>query len=286
MTSSSDSFKLVYLHCSIWPPLLMQHFYPTLAFKPLIPLPPNLYLLPLQRLLLLAVSQPLLLPLPSTDSLRLLQWNAGDLRAWSTELYIIFCLIPLTLFVSSRNPILIHLPLYRSLDSLLYDLIALTLDLAFFLLMPCTLAAASSFSSDRAYPSLIFLPPLSLRLIPTLDYVGVNISLNNTSSRSFLNVYAPPICSSLTVSRTDSFFSCIFSSSRYLLILVDFDCHHPLWNSKGTPYPHGEKVLDWVISFDLLSLNDFDIPTLLRYLICSLFSRPILVLRGTSGPGL
>ena len=42
--------QLVYLHCSIWsiwPPLLMQHSHPTLAFKPLILFVPTLYLLPL-----------------------------------------------------------------------------------------------------------------------------------------------------------------------------------------------------------------------------------------------
>ena len=75
--------------------------------------------------------------------------------------------IPLTLFVS-RNPILTHLPLSGSLDSLLCALIALTPGLAFSLLMPRTLAAVSSFSPDKAYLSLNFLPPLFLHLIPTL----------------------------------------------------------------------------------------------------------------------
>ena len=75
--------------------------------------------------------------------------------------------IPMALSVS-RNPILIHLPLSKSLDSLLCVLITLTTGLAFSLVMPRTLAAASSFSSGRAYLSLNFLPPLSLRLIPTL----------------------------------------------------------------------------------------------------------------------
>ena len=42
-------------------------------------------------------------------------------------------------------------------------------------------------------------------MAPALDHVGVNISLNNSSLLSFLKVYAPPICSSLTDSRTNSF---------------------------------------------------------------------------------
>ena len=78
-----------------------------------------------------------------------------------------FCPIQSTLSVS-RNPILNHLPLSRFLDSLLCVLIAPTPGLAFSLVMPRTLAAALSFSSGVDYSSLKFLPPLFLRLIPTL----------------------------------------------------------------------------------------------------------------------
>ena len=81
--------------------------------------------------------------------------------------YTLFRLIPLTLFVS-RNLTLIHLPLSGSLDSVLCDLIALTSDLVFFLLMSQMLAAVSSFLSGRAYPSLSFLSRLFLHLTPTL----------------------------------------------------------------------------------------------------------------------
>ena len=105
----------------------------------------------------------------------------------------------------------------------------------------------------------------SLSLLdPCSDYVGVNISLNNFSSVSFLYVYAPPICSSPTDGRTNSFSPSILSSSRNLFILGDFNCHHPLWDSKGTSEPRREEVFDWVISSDLLPLNDPDIPTLLH----------------------
>ena len=152
------------------PLLQMQHSHPTLAFKPLILFPPTLYLLPLHphhRLMLLAISLYLLFLLPLPDSFRVLQWNAGGLRARSTELLHLYRLISLTLFVS-RNLTLIYLPLFGPLDSLLCDLIAPTPGLVFFRLMSQTLAAASSFSSGRVYPSLSFLPPLFLRLTPTL----------------------------------------------------------------------------------------------------------------------
>ena len=75
--------------------------------------------------------------------------------------YALFRLISLTLFVS-RNLTLIHLPFSKSLDSSLCNLIAPITGLAFILLMPRTLAATSSFSSGRAYPSRNFLPPFFL----------------------------------------------------------------------------------------------------------------------------
>ena len=81
---------------------------------------------------------------------------------------------------------------------------------------------------------------------------------------SFLNVYAPPIRSSPTDGRTDSFSPSILPSSRNLFILGDFNCHHPLWDSRGTSDPRGEEVFYWVISSDLLPLNDPDTPTLLH----------------------
>ena len=77
-------------------------------------------------------------------------------------------------------------------------------------------------------------------------------------------MYAPPIRSSPTDGRTDSFSPSILPSSRNLFILGDFNCHPPLWDSRGTSDPRGEKVFDWVISSDLLSLNDPDTPTFLH----------------------
>ena len=74
----------------------------------------------------------------------------------------------------------------------------------------------------------------------------------------------PPIRFSPMDVRTDSFSPSIFPSSRNLFILGDFNCHHPLWDSRGTSDLHGEEVFDWVISFDVLPLNDPDTPTLLH----------------------
>ena len=140
----------------------MLHSPLTLVFKPLIS-PAHFvfsFAAPHLRPLLLAVLPYLLLPLPP-DSLRVLQWNAGSLRVRIIELLTFFPLTPLT-FSVSRNPILTHLPFSGFLDSLLCVLIAPTPSLAFSLLMPRTLAAASSLSSGRAYLSLNYLPSLSL----------------------------------------------------------------------------------------------------------------------------
>ena len=94
--------------------------------------------------------------------------------------------------------------------------------------------------------SLSFLSSLD----PYFDYVGVNISLNNSSSLSFFNVYTPPIRSSPTDGRIDSFSPSTLPSFRNFFVLGDFNCHHAHWDSKGTCDPHGEEVLDWVISSD------------------------------------
>ena len=78
-------------------------------------------------------------------------------------------------------------------------------------------------------------------------------------------MYGLPIHSSPTDGRTDSFSPSILSSSRYLFILGDFNCHHPLWESRGTSNIRGEKAFDWFISSDLLPLNDPDTPIYLNF---------------------
>ena len=166
--------------------------------------------------------------------------------------------ISLTLSVS-RNLILTHLALSGFLDSLLCNLIAPTPGLAFSLVMPRTLAAASSFSSGNAYQFSELSTSSLSSLNPYSDYVGVNISLNN-SSLFFLNVYAPPIRSSSMDGGTDSF----SPSSRNLFILADFLLPSPPLGLKRYLRPPGEEVVDWAISSDFFPLNDSDTPILLH----------------------
>ena len=160
----SDSSDMYTSTVQSGPPLLMLHSCPTLVSKSLISHLPILYLLPLPPPPSLNPGRPPAPPLPP-DSLRVLQWNAGGLRARSTVL----------LHFLSSHPvdfICIQESHFNSSSGFLYSLlcvlIAPTPSLAFSLLMPRTLAAALSFLSGWGCLLLNFLPPLCLRLIPTL----------------------------------------------------------------------------------------------------------------------
>ena len=170
MTSSSDSSIWYTFTAQSGPLLLMQHSHPTLAFKPFIFFSSTLYLLPLHphhRLMLLAVSLYLLLSLPLPNSLRVLQWNAGGLQARSIKLLHFISFHPVVLiYIQESNLNLsssFQIPGFSALRS--HGTHSRS---GIFLLMSQTLAAASSFSSSKAYSSLSFLPPLFLRLAPTL----------------------------------------------------------------------------------------------------------------------
>ena len=172
----------------------MQRCRPTLACKPLILLPSTLFLLflhPSHRLMFLAVLLYLLLPL-RPDSLRFFSGMLEVSEPGVLNYYTLSCLIPVTVFVS-MNPILTHLPLSRSLDSLLYDLTALTPSLAFFLAMTRTLTVASSFLSDKSLSfselSTFF---VFIRLTPILATLG-SASHQATPLRSLFLMFMLPL---------------------------------------------------------------------------------------------
>ena len=241
----------------------MLHSRVTLVSKPPILHLPILYPLPLplyHRPLLLAV---LLCLLPPPDSLRVLQWNAGGLRAKRTELLHFLSSYPVDLICIQESNLNLsssfRIPEFSALRS------DRTHSRSGILSPDATHVNGGLFIFVRQGLSFSELSTSSLSsLDPYSDYVGVNISLNNSSLVSFLKVYAPPIRSSPTDGRTDSFSPSILPSSRNLLILGDFNCHHPLWDSRGTSDPRGEEVFDWIISSDLLPLNDSDTPTVLH----------------------
>ena len=133
---------------------------------------------------------------PPPDSLRVLQWNAGGLRARSTKLLHFLSSHPVDLICIQESN------LNSSSTFRISGFSALRSDR--------THSRSGILSPDAAHASggvvtfvrqgLSFseLSTSSLFLLdPYSDYVGVNISFNNSSSVSFLNVYAPSLFSLL-----------------------------------------------------------------------------------------
>ena len=139
--------------------------------------------------LLLAILLHLLPPLPP-DSLRVLQWNAGGLRARSTELLHFLSSHPINLICIQES----NLNLSSSFR--IPGFSALRSDRTHFwsgiLSSDTTHASGGLIIFVRQGLSFSELSTSSHSLLhPYSDYVGINISLNNSSSLSFLNVYAP-----------------------------------------------------------------------------------------------
>ena len=203
----------------------MQHSHPTLAFKPLILFPPTSYLLPLlphYRLILLAVSLYLLLPFPLLNTLRVLQWNAGDLQARSTEplhfisshLIELICIQESNLKLSSS----FQIPGFSALRS------DGTHSQSGIFSIDVTDASGGVIIFVKQGLSFFELSTSSLSsLDPYCDYVGVNISLNDSSSLSFFNVCAPPIRYCPKDSRTN-FVSSFIVPSHVEAEAVEFLC--------------------------------------------------------------
>ena len=187
VTPSLDSSDMYTSTVQSDPLLLMLHSHPTLIFKPLIPHLPILYLL---FLLLTIVSCSWLSFYASSPPLTLSEFFNGMLAVLepgALNYFICFRPFPSILFVS-RNPILTHLPL-SGFSALHSDHTHFRSDI----LSPnATHASGSVVIFVRQSLSFFELSISSLSsLDPYSDYVRVNISLDNSSSLSFLNVYAP-----------------------------------------------------------------------------------------------
>ena len=202
----------------------MQHSHSTLIFKLLILFLPSLYLLPLHphhRLMLLAISLYLLLSLSLHNSLRVLQWNAGGLRARSTKLIHFISSHPVDLiYIQESNFNLSSSFWIPGFSALQFHGIQsrsgiFSTDVTDASGGVITFVKQGLFFSELSTSSLSSLGPYS-------DYVEVNISLNDSSSSlSFLNVYAPPIRYSTKDSKTN-FFSLSILPSNVEAEAVDF----------------------------------------------------------------
>ena len=244
--------------------LLILHSRPTLVFKPLILRRPILYPLPLppyHRPLLLAVLLRLLPPLPP-DSLRVLQWNAGDLQARSTELLHFFSSHPVDLICIQESNLnsssFFRIPGFSALRS------DRTLSWSGILSPDATHASGGVIIFFRQDFSFSELSTSSLSsLDPYSGYVGVNLSLNNSSSLSFLDVHVLPLFAPLRRMAEQTPFLHSFLLQKFLhsggLQLPSF----PSGTQEVLPTPRGEEVFDWVVSSDLLPFGSPGTPTLL-----------------------
>ena len=125
------------------------------------------------------------------ESLRVLQWNAGGLRARSIELLHFLSSCPVDLICIQESNLnsssSFRIPGFSALHS------DRTHSRSGILSSDATHASSGIVIFVRQGLSFSELSTSSLSsLDPYSDYVGVNISLNNSSSVSFLNVYAPP----------------------------------------------------------------------------------------------
>ena len=253
VTPSSDSSDMYTSTVQSAPPLLMLHSRVTLVSKPPILLLPILYLLssaPHHRPLLLAV---LLRLLPPLFPLTLSGLFNGILEVSVLGALNYFTFSHLIQESNLNSSFSFWIPGFSALRS------DRTHSRSGILSPDATHASGGVVIFIRQGLSFSELSTSSLSLLdPYSDYVGVNISLNNSSSVSFLNVYAPPIRSSPTDGRTDSSPPEISSFWATSIAIT------PLWDSRGTSDPHEKEVFDWVISSDLLPLNDPDTPTLVH----------------------
>ena len=123
--------------------------------------------------------------------------------------------------------------------------------------------------------SKVFTSSLS-SLDPYSDYVGVNTPLNNSFSLSFLNVYASPIRSSSTDSRTYSFFPFhFFFPPKISLFWGTSIAITPSATQEVLPTPVGRKYLTG--SSPLTSFPSKTL-TYLPFSICTLAVAPLLTL--------
>ena len=271
----------------------MLHFRPTLVSKPLILRPPIFYLLPLPPHhcpLLLAVLLRLLPPslTPSGFSNGMLEVSDPGALNYFTFSH------PILLTLSaSRNPILTHLSSFR-----IPGFSALRLDRTHSrsgILSPdATHASGGVITFVRQGLSFSELSTFSLSSLDLYsDYVGINITLNNFSSLSFLNVHAPPIRYSSTDDKTD-FFSPFFPPPEISLFWA-LQLPSPLLGLKryfrlqrGRKYSTGSYPLTFSPSMTL-TYPPFSItllaiaPSLAFPLLPPLSS--FLLLGGASGPG-
>ena len=217
---------------------------PTLVSKPFIPHLLITYLLPLPSYhhcpLLTAFLLRLLPPLPP-DSLRVLQWNARGLRSRSTELLH---------FLSSHPVDLICIQESNLNSSSSFQILGFSA-----LCSDRTYSRPGILSSDTTHASGgivifvwqgLFFSELSTSSLSSLDpysdYVGINISLNNSSSVSFLNVYAPLFAPPQRMAKPIPFLPPFFFPPEISLFWGTSIAITPFETQEVPPTPRGRRI--------------------------------------------
>ena len=161
--------------------------------------------------MLLAVSLYLLLPLPLPNFLKILQWYSGSIRVRNTELQHFISPHPVDLICIQKSnlnsPSSFRIPGFFALR---FDGTHFRSGIFFTDVTDASGGVIIFVRQGLSFYELItsFLSSLN----PYSDYAEVNISINDSSSLSFLNVYAPSISSSPKDSRTNFFSPSILPS--------------------------------------------------------------------------
>ena len=223
-----------------------------------------------------------------SHSLKVVQWNVGGLRVRRTELLHFMSSHPVDLICIQESNLNLsssfRIPRFSALRS------------------DRTHSRSGIFSTDatRASGGIIiflrqglFFSELSTSSLSSLDpysnYVGFNISLNDSSLLSFLNVYAPPIYSFPRDSRMDSFSPSYLFIVRNLFILgtvttiIASGTQEVLLTPVGKKYSIGSSLLTFTMVLTCLLFSIA--PLALAPPLTSRLLPPLLLLGGTSGPG-
>ena len=101
-------------------------------------------------------------------------------------------------------------------------------------------------------------------LDPSSDYLAIAVKIKGAAPIHLFNVYVPPIRSSSSDSRPKSFSPFLLPSSPTTYIFGDFNSHHSSWDSHSSEDHSGKDLFDWLLSSDLLPLNNPEHHTLLH----------------------
>ena len=199
---------------------------------------------------------------PSQNNLRILQWNANGIRPRCTELLH---------FLSHNQYDLIFIQeSHLSSDSTFRIPGYKTLQKNRFMTRRGTTNSTGNLGggvlilvkNGLSYTSLSTQSLSSLD--PSSDYLAIAVKIKGAAPIHLFNVYVPPIRSSSSDSRPKSFSPFLLPSSPTTYIFGDFNSHHSSWDSHLPEDHSGKDLFDWLLSSDLLPLNNPEHHTLLH----------------------